>query len=68
MKKLLTILAIAGVMAACNSGNDENKNGDSSTMSTGTDTSMNSGGTTMGDTSHMGDSSHMMHDSSTMKK
>lgn len=31
MKKFLTILAVAGVMAACNSGSDETKTGDSTT-------------------------------------
>ena len=29
MKKFLTILAVAGVMAACNDGADETTNGDS---------------------------------------
>lgn len=54
MKKLLTILAVAGVMAACNSGDDASNadttatNVDTTTPSTPTDTSMSFTDTTGG--------------------
>jgi uncharacterized lipoprotein YajG len=59
MKKLLAILAVAGVMAACNNGNDETSNADSLNAD-----SMNGGN--MSVTSHMSDTSHMMGDTSHM--
>ena len=56
MKKFLTILAVAGVMAACNNGSDETTNGDTvsadttpatvvtpDTTTTGTDTTTTTG-------------------------
>jgi hypothetical protein len=64
MKKLLTILAVAGFMAACNNGDDDTTNGDT----TAVDTSMTTPVTPMpADTSNMGDTTKMGGDTS-MKK
>jgi hypothetical protein len=63
MKKLLALLAIAGFMAACNNGDDENKNGDTITTTTDTMTTP----TTVDTATHMGDSSNMSHDTTTKK-
>ncbi|HEX6916385.1 MAG TPA: hypothetical protein VF145_14145 [Chitinophagaceae bacterium] len=52
MKKFLTIMALAGLMAACNNGDDETKDDD--TMMTDTSTVAPMDTTSMGDTSHMG--------------
>lgn len=63
MKKVLAILAVAGFMAACNSGNDESTKTDSTTT---TDTMTTA--PTMTDTSHtMMDSSSMGKDSTGTK-
>lgn len=70
MKKILSILAIAGMFVACNSGNDESKKTDSSTTTTTTTDSTTMGTGTMGDTSTMGrdTSTHIHHDSTTTHK
>jgi hypothetical protein len=63
MKKFLTMLALAGVMTACNDGDDDTD--DEDTMAV--DTSAMS--TPLpADTTHMGDTSKMSGDTSTMKK
>ena len=60
MKKLLSILAIAGVMAACNSGKEEASNVDSSNMASAMAPAQ--------DTVGMSHDTTTMHDTSKMEK
>lgn len=65
MKKFLTIIALAGVMAACNNGDDDTTDGDSAT---GGDTMNMTTPSTPGDTMGAGTSDTMNRGTDTMLK